>query len=75
MTIVSGLAQQLLAFKQYLMCIGKNKKMVGTGVREFQYKIFVNPLTREPTNPHGCTDDKKYTKCRGTVGQTRVHEE
>jgi hypothetical protein len=69
MTIFSGPAQQLLAFKQYLMCIGKRNKMAGTGVREFQYNIFVNPPTR-----NGCRDDKKYTKCRGMVGQTRMHE-
>jgi hypothetical protein len=42
--------------------------MAGMGVREFQYNIFVNPPTR------GCRDDKKYTKCRGTVGWTCVHE-
>jgi hypothetical protein len=50
------------------MRIWKSKVMAGMGVREFQYRIFGNPPTRS------CKDDKKYTKCRGTVDRTRLHE-
>jgi len=52
MTILLGPEKNLLAFKKYLIHIRKIKVMVGTSVRELQYKSFVNPPTRN------CRDNK-----------------